>query len=87
MRRDLANIEAGYYRMPHDMIEPPRKVLRDAVRFFRDLPEVQRRRQGEINAEVFEEKRREGIRPAALLSSELPLPDRRISQRPFRRIV
>ena len=60
MRRDLANIEAGYYRMPHDMIEPPRKVLRDAVRFIRDLPEVQRRRQGGINAEVFEEKRREG---------------------------
>jgi ubiquinone/menaquinone biosynthesis C-methylase UbiE len=60
MRRDLANIEAGYYRMPHDMIERPRKVLRDAVKFFRDLPEVQRRRQGKINAEIFEEKRREG---------------------------
>jgi ubiquinone/menaquinone biosynthesis C-methylase UbiE len=60
MRQDLANIDAGYYRMPHDMIEPPRKVLRQAVRFFRDLPEVQRRRQGEINAEIFEEKRREG---------------------------
>jgi ubiquinone/menaquinone biosynthesis C-methylase UbiE len=60
MRRDLANIEAGYYRMPHDMIEPPRKILRDAVRFFRDLPEVQRRRRDDINAEVFEEKRREG---------------------------
>jgi ubiquinone/menaquinone biosynthesis C-methylase UbiE len=60
MRQDLANIEAGYYRMPHDMIEPPGKILRDAVRFFRDLPEVQRRRRDDINAEVFEEKRREG---------------------------
>jgi ubiquinone/menaquinone biosynthesis C-methylase UbiE len=60
MRQDLANIDAGYYRIPHDMIEPPRKVLRDAVRFLRDLPEVQRRRRDEINAEVFEEKRREG---------------------------
>jgi ubiquinone/menaquinone biosynthesis C-methylase UbiE len=60
MRQDLANIDAGYYRMPHDMIEPPRKILRDAVRFFRDLPEVQRRRREDINAEVFEEKRREG---------------------------
>jgi ubiquinone/menaquinone biosynthesis C-methylase UbiE len=60
MRRDLANIEAGYYRMPHDMIEPPGKILRDAVRFFRDLPDVQRRRRDDINAEVFEEKRREG---------------------------
>ena len=60
MRRDLANIEAGYYRMPHDMIEAPGKILRDAVRFFRDLPEVQRRRRDDINAEVFEEKRREG---------------------------
>lgn len=60
MRRDLANIEAGYYRMPHDMIEPPGKILRDAVRFFRDLPDVQRRRRDDINAEVFKEKRREG---------------------------
>lgn len=60
MRQDLANIEAGYYRMPHDMIEPPGKILRDAVRFFRDLPDVQRRRRDDINAEVFEEKRREG---------------------------
>jgi ubiquinone/menaquinone biosynthesis C-methylase UbiE len=60
MRQDLANIEAGYYRMPHDMIEPPGKILRDAVRFFRDLPEVQRRRRDDINAEVFDEKRREG---------------------------
>ena len=60
MQRDLANIEAGYYRMPHDMIEPPGKILRDAVRFFRDLPEVQRRRRDDINAEVFEAKRREG---------------------------
>jgi ubiquinone/menaquinone biosynthesis C-methylase UbiE len=60
MRRDLANIEAGYYRMPHDMIEPPRKILGDAIRFFRDLPEVRRRRKDDVNAEVFEEKRREG---------------------------
>ena len=60
MARDLANIDAGYYRMPHDLIEPPRKVLRDAVRFFQDLPEVQRRRRGRIAAEVFEEKRAEG---------------------------
>ncbi len=30
------------------------------MRFFRDLPEVQRRRRDDINAEVFEEKRREG---------------------------
>jgi len=60
MVRDLANIDAGYYRMPHDLIELPRKVLRDAVRFFRDLPEVQRRRRGKIAAEVFEEKREEG---------------------------
>jgi ubiquinone/menaquinone biosynthesis C-methylase UbiE len=60
MRQDFANIDAGYYRMPHDMVEPPGKVLRDAVRFFRDLPEVRRRRAGRINAEVFEERRAEG---------------------------
>ncbi|WP_158047003.1 class I SAM-dependent methyltransferase [Skermanella pratensis] len=60
MSRDFANIEAGCYRMPHDMVEPPRKVLRDAVRFFQDLPEVRRRRRGRIATEVFEERRAEG---------------------------
>lgn len=52
MERDLANIEAGRYRMPHDLIPSPVRVVADAAAFFRDLPEVQRRRRGRIGAEV-----------------------------------
>jgi ubiquinone/menaquinone biosynthesis C-methylase UbiE len=44
-RRDLANIEAGYYRMPHDMVQRPDALLRGAARFFADLPRVSRRRE------------------------------------------
>jgi ubiquinone/menaquinone biosynthesis C-methylase UbiE len=62
MQRDLGNIEAGYYRLPHDLIEPPGKALRDAIRFFRDLPEVDRRRATRANAEVFEAQRAAGSR-------------------------
>ena len=50
--RDLANIEAGYYRLPHDLLPDPRRVLADAAAFFRDVPEVSRRRRGRIATEV-----------------------------------
>ncbi|WP_448189382.1 class I SAM-dependent methyltransferase [Azospirillum sp. sgz301742] len=52
MERDLANIEAGRYRMPHDLILSPARVVADATAFFRDLPEVQRRRRGRVGTEV-----------------------------------
>ncbi len=52
LERDLANIRAGYYRMPHDLAPSPLRVMADAAAFFRDLPEVQRRRRGRIGAEV-----------------------------------
>ncbi|HYG91905.1 MAG TPA: class I SAM-dependent methyltransferase [Azospirillum sp.] len=52
LERDLANIEAGYYRMPHDLVPSPARVVADAAAFFRDLPEVQRRRRGRIVTEV-----------------------------------
>ncbi|MBI1205782.1 MAG: methyltransferase domain-containing protein [Azospirillum sp.] len=51
---DLANIEAGRYRLPHDLASPPGRVLADATRFFRDLPAVQRRRRKGIAQEVVE---------------------------------
>lgn len=51
--RDWRNIEAGYYRLPHDLIERPDRILADARRFFRDLPSVDRRRRERANAEVF----------------------------------
>ncbi len=53
MRRDWRNIEAGYYRVPHDLIQPPAKALADARAFFRDLPAVNARRRGRDNAQVF----------------------------------
>ena len=52
MERDLANIEAGYYRMPHDLLPSPARVMADAAAFFRDLPEVARRRRGRVGTEV-----------------------------------
>lgn len=53
LRQDLRNIEQGLYRPPDDMVVGPRRALRDAARFFQDLPEVRRRRRGKIAAEVF----------------------------------
>nr|WP_209880094.1 class I SAM-dependent methyltransferase [Azospirillum soli] len=52
LARDLANIEAGYYRLPHDLVPDPRRILADAAAFFRDVPEVQRRRRDRIATEV-----------------------------------
>jgi len=43
--RDLRNIEAGLYKMPHDMVRRPDRMLQDARRFFDDLPRVSARRQ------------------------------------------
>jgi len=52
MARDLANIEAGYYRMPHDLLPDPRRVLIDAAAFLRDVPAVWQRRRERIATEV-----------------------------------
>jgi len=50
--RDLQNIEAGYYRLPHDLIESPVAALRQSIAYFNDLPNVNRRRRGEAGTEV-----------------------------------
>jgi ubiquinone/menaquinone biosynthesis C-methylase UbiE len=52
MVRDLANIEAGYYRLPYDLVPAPGRALADTAAFFRDLPEVARRRTAQVGAEV-----------------------------------
>jgi ubiquinone/menaquinone biosynthesis C-methylase UbiE len=44
IERDWQNIEAGHYRAPHDLVRNPAAVLGEAVAFFRDLPQVARRR-------------------------------------------
>jgi ubiquinone/menaquinone biosynthesis C-methylase UbiE len=53
MQRDLDNIAAGTYRMPHDLLRPPLDTARDAWRFFRDLQAVDTRRRRGDAQEVF----------------------------------
>jgi ubiquinone/menaquinone biosynthesis C-methylase UbiE len=52
-RRDLANIEAGHYKLPYDLIPNPMARLRQSVRFFADLPDVDRRRRARRADEPF----------------------------------
>ncbi len=52
-RRDLRNIEADLYTMPPDMWPRPDRVLGVNRRFFRDLHDVDRRRQAGAGDEVF----------------------------------
>ncbi|MDD3446173.1 MAG: class I SAM-dependent methyltransferase, partial [Zavarzinia sp.] len=52
--RDRAMIAAGVYAVPADLALRPGKALADARRFFRDLPEVARRRREHGHAEVRE---------------------------------
>jgi len=51
-RRDWRNIEAGCYRMPHDMWPNPVAVLRRSAHYFRDLEAVNRRKQARRADEV-----------------------------------
>ena len=52
IERDLKNIEAGYYRLPHDLIDSPVAAVRQSIAYFADLPNVNRRRRGEEGPEV-----------------------------------
>ena len=56
IERDLQNIEAGCYRLPHDLIENPAGALRQSIAYFADLPNVNRRRRGEEGPEVVTEE-------------------------------
>jgi ubiquinone/menaquinone biosynthesis C-methylase UbiE len=49
--RDLANIRAGLYKLPSDLIEDPIRVSKNTLRFFWDLPWVRDR---EMRREVKE---------------------------------
>lgn len=44
IRAEAANIAAGTYRLPERFLPRPGELLADSWRFFRDLPEVLRRR-------------------------------------------
>jgi ubiquinone/menaquinone biosynthesis C-methylase UbiE len=44
VRRDAANIAAGRYRAPRDMVPDPLEAVRDLFRYYRDLPRARARR-------------------------------------------
>lgn len=52
LERDWANIRAGHYKAPWDLVPRPRRVLRQSLRFFADLSQVERRRRARANSEV-----------------------------------
>lgn len=52
LRRDWENIRAGHYKAPHDLLPSPRAALRQAARFFADLPAVNLRRRERANSEI-----------------------------------
>jgi ubiquinone/menaquinone biosynthesis C-methylase UbiE len=54
LARDWANIEAGYYRMPHDLFRAPAEALRGAPAYFRELRVVEERRHAGRSQEVLE---------------------------------
>ncbi len=58
LERDWRNIEAGLYRVPHDLLAAPVDAVRTAPRYFRDLREVERRRHAGVSQEVFTPDRR-----------------------------
>lgn len=51
-RRDRANIDAGLYRLPHDMVVSPLAAARASRRFLSDIQEVNRRRKEGSHQEV-----------------------------------
>ncbi len=56
LARDLANIEAGYYRIPHDLIESPARALAQARAYFTELREVERRRHARAHDELLRDE-------------------------------
>jgi ubiquinone/menaquinone biosynthesis C-methylase UbiE len=55
LRRDLANVEAGFYPLPADHDGPLLTLFRRSRLFFEDLPEIHRRRESGLHNEVADE--------------------------------
>jgi ubiquinone/menaquinone biosynthesis C-methylase UbiE len=55
LRQDLANVEAGFYPLPADHDGPLLTLLHRSELFFKDLPEVHRRRESGAHSEVLDE--------------------------------
>jgi len=52
VRRDLANIAAGHYRLPRDVVPNPIEAIRDLLRYYRDLPRARARRKAGTSLEA-----------------------------------
>ena len=63
LARDLANAEAGLYPLPQDDDGAPAERIATSRAFLRDVPEVVRRRHGDLGREVLEEVEAAGKRP------------------------
>jgi ubiquinone/menaquinone biosynthesis C-methylase UbiE len=68
LRQDLANVEAGIYPLPADHDGSLLQLLDRSLLFFRDLPEVHRRRAAGRSAEVVTPQNR-GKRPRYYLQN------------------
>jgi ubiquinone/menaquinone biosynthesis C-methylase UbiE len=62
MRRDRANIAAGHYRVPRDLIADPRAAWRQSRRFLADLGPIDRRRRAKRHDDWSNASRDEGRR-------------------------
>jgi ubiquinone/menaquinone biosynthesis C-methylase UbiE len=62
MRRDRANIAAGHYRVPGDLIADPRAAWRQSRRFLADLGAIDRRRRARRHNDWSDASRSEGRR-------------------------
>jgi ubiquinone/menaquinone biosynthesis C-methylase UbiE len=51
-RRDRANIDAGRYRLPGDLLGSPLRAMERSLRFLSDLGRIDRRRREQIHDEV-----------------------------------
>ena len=69
LTRDLQNIEAGYYRMPHDLADTPVRAMALARRYFADLKAVERRRHGRDHSEVRRARGDDGAYPRYYLQN------------------
>ena len=82
LRRDRANIEAGHYRPPPACPPIPLPALGRSLRFLADLGAIDRRRRARIDDDLGTAAAADGALPR-LLPAQLPLSDRRLSERAF----
>ena len=67
--RDWRNIEAGHYRVPHDLITSPLEALAKAAPYFADLRGVERRRHARAGVELRSEESLKEAFPAYYLQN------------------